>query len=465
MGEVEPEASQNDFELEISDLDESDLPARLSHRAHLLSRPPGRLLILLNGLLLLTVVLLLISTPSVRNLVSGIFIPPVSTPTATIVPGTDLFYITAEPSWGHLSVDRHSTSLPTIGVDPPLRLAHGQHVLTWQANPFQTQQCTLSIPGNYATDTCRLNGTIQLHLRSGISAWVITFSVSLATLSTSLRASLLQTAQTALDTQQSIVTVQPGERYALAPDDSACQHTAPEVQCYTTAHQPLRAHLHFQLDTNEHSTEMCIDPEPGCTFIHQDCRLFCVNSLAASSSTQVWDVFAPALSLWTFTTMDGQVLARDVPDNSAWDHANGQRMDEPLMELNITWDSRGWHVVSFDNTGQPFGYFSPVCAAAQENVGNLQPPADANGLAIDLQWQFVPATPPASGCVVVGTPHPGDLVTPTPTHAPPLVVDCLYRFGVLLAANQSSQQPLWRLPPADTYEQQLVQHVTVPVGH
>ena len=166
---------------------------------------------------------------------------------------------------------------------------------------------------------------------------------------------------------------------------------------------------------------------------------------------------ALVLSLWTFATMDGRVLARDVPDDSAQDYATGQTLDESLVELDITWDTLGRHVavsVTMDSRGS--GYFDPVCAAMTQQVRPLNPPAAANGEPLYLQWQFASGTLPAAGCLAVGTPQPEDgLTTPTPPHATPPVFSYLNRFGVLLAVNKLAQSAGLLLPLADAYEQQL----------
>ena len=467
MGDIESEQFHSDLEIEISNLDEPEIAAS-SSRPLLLFRKPRfsprqrkLYLLLLNGLVILAVVLFLANTTSVRKLVSSVFIHPTPSPTATLAPGVDLFYIRASPTWGQLFVDGHPTPLPTMSIDPPLRFARRQHQLVWQADPFLAQRCTVSVPPNFA-DMCSDHETTQAS--SGLSAWVVTFSESLATLPGSPRAALLQAAQAALDARQSTDIVRPGEHYVLAADTPACSRNGAQgYQCYATGSQPLRATLRFQLDTNEASNETCIDLQPGnCTLNSQDCRLFCGSSFLASSSTRQWDVFAPVLSLWTFTAMDGRVLARDVPDDSAQDYATGQTLDESLVQLHITWDSLGWHVAlsaTLDGQGSGYqgsGYFDPVCAATTQQVRPLNPPADANGEPVYLQWHFASGTLPAAGCLAVGTPQPGDgLTTPTPTHAPQPVFSYLHRFGVLLAVNKLAQRSGLLLPFADAYEQHL----------
>lgn len=479
MGDVESEQSQNDFEIEIANIDETEVadnsskPLRSSPRPLFSPRRRNMQLTITIGIVILTVILILATTAPVRELVRGAFIHPAPTPTPTLFPGVDLFYIQGTPSWGHLSIDGHPIArLPRISIDPPFRLSRGQHVLVWSAEPFQTQSCTATIPVR-VTDTCRYNETEQLS--SELSAWLITFSVSLATLPNEQRTALIQAAQAALDAQPLTNTVQPGELYALPPQNPACKLARGELQCYATAKQALKATLSLRLDTDAISNESCIGTESSCTFLNQKCHLFCTGSVFASPTSQEWNVLAPVRSLWKFATLDGRILVRNVPDNSFGDSITGQMNDEALVQLGITWENLEWHVAVPSNAGvqntvfvpfianrQNTVFLNPTCGSTQDGVGLLEPPADANG-PVYLQWQFASGTLPAAGCLAVGTPHQSAGITPTPTHSPPLVAYCLHRFGVLLAANNVAYRS-WPLPQADAYEQQLAQQLVALIG-
>lgn len=472
MGDSESEQFHNNAEIEISNLDEPENPVN-SSRPSLRFRKPRfsprqrRIyLLLLNSLLMLAIVLLLATTTSVREQVSRVFIRPTSSPTSTLAPGGDLFYVKTNSPWGRLFVDGHPISLPTMSVDPPLRFARGQHQLVWRAIPFLAQQCTVSVPPIFA-DTCNDRETTQVS--SELSAWVITFSESLTNLAKTSRAALLQAIQTTLDAQQSTDIVRPGEHYVLAPDTPSCRRNdAQRYQCYAISKQLLRATLSFRLDTNEASLETCIDLQPGnCTLNNQDCRLLCDVSFLTASSMREWDVFAPVLSLWTFATMNGHMLAHNVPDDSVQDYSSGQALDESLVQLHITWDSMGWHIALSANMDsqspgyQGSGYFDPVCAAMTQQVKTLNPPVDANGAPLYLQWQFASGTLPAAGCLTMGTPQPEDgLTTLTPTHVSQPIPYYLRRFGVLLTVNKLAQNSGLLLPRADAYEQQLASRLS-----
>ncbi len=474
MSEVEQEQPQDDARVEITGIDSSDgvtADNKAVSSAKLLRSglEPGvsahrhRLqLVVTAGIVVLALLVILGSTAPVRELVSGVFIRPAPTPTPTLAPGADLFYVQGSPPWGQLSIDGHAIAqLPRMSLDPPLRLARGRHVLVWKADPFLSLRCTVSVPASYGTDTCRYNQTVQLD--SGLLAYIITFSISLTSLPIDQRAPLIQAAQEALDAQQSTDIVQPGELYALSPNDPKCRYAPGQPLCYATARQPLKATLSFQLDANEASDEACIDPElSSCTFSHQNCHLFCPGLDSGLSAAQAWDVFAAVLSQWQFATLDGRVLARDVPDNSLWDYATGQVTDESLVPLGITWDSLGWHVtVSHDASGSDAGFFDPACAGAQDEVQQfLYPPADASG----MQWQYASGSVPAVGCIALGSPQPHPGTTPTPSSSQAAVAYCLHRFGVNLAANELAQRYWPYLPVADAREQLLAQQLAALVS-
>jgi hypothetical protein len=472
MGDLEHRQPQDDFTIEIADINElGETVADSDSGTPSAAQPPTagleprfsprqrrRQLIITSAIVVLAFLVILGSTASVRELVSGVFIRPAPTPVPTLAPGVDLFYVQGSPPWGHLSIDGHPIArLPNIGVNPPLRLSRGQHTLVWQAKPFQAQSCTLSVPARYDTDSCVNKETVQV---SGLLASIISFSVSLATLPGEQRTALIQAARAVIDTLQSTDTLRPGELYALSPQDPECKPSRPEPLCYATAKQPLKATLSLLLDTDAATNESCAGPQPGCTFLYQNCHLFCTGSEPASPATQEWDVFAPARVAWDFATLDGRVLVRDVPDNSFWDYATGQINDEFLMPLRIMWDSLEWHVtVPSDASVRNTAFLNPACAATQQRVQLLQPPVGASGSPVYPQWQFASGPLPAAGCLAVGTPQQNAFTTTAPSTSPHLVAYCLHRFGVLLAANDTAHRFWPDLPMPDAYEQRLAQQL------
>ncbi len=451
MKESEPQ--YDDADVEITDLDTGEhRPARVSPAARHTPRLRAwvgqrrRPLTAASAMLVVLAILLIVaSSTSMRGLVAREIPTPV--PTSTLLPGLDLFYVDATPPWGHLWVDGHAIAqVPAPGIDIPLRLSRGRHLFTWRAAPFQDMQCTISVPQNYASDTCK--ASTQSYL-SGVFVSVVMLNDMLNNLPVDLQAALISATQHALDGQQSSDIVQPGEEYVLATQYAPCQPALNEPNCYGAAKEALRATLRFQLDANPNSVEGCIGPEPNCTFLSQNCRLFCPGITDTHASQ--WMAFIPAQSLWTFSTLEGRIVEQDVPDNLIWDYVSKQPEDESLIAIQISWDSGEWNVTVPRNA--QVGFLNPTCATADTGVQMLQTPVDAMGITIPLQWQFASSPNPAAGCVGIGTPNLQLLGNVTPTAFPPLY--SLHRFGVVLAVNAQAHRFWPQLPLVDAHEKQL----------
>jgi len=73
---------------------------------------------------------------------------------------------------------------------------------------------------------------------------------------------------------------------------------------------------------------------------------------------------------------------------------------------------------------------------------------------LSLTWRYISGPDPAAGCLAVAYPAPTRNAALSP-HAKPLAY-CLYRFGVLLAADSTAHR-IWPDPSlVDSYEQQVV---------
>src|SRR5260370_2225827 len=329
MGDVESEQSQDDFEVEIADLDELGTAANSSKPARSLLRPrfsrrQRRLqLAITSSIVLLVILIILGSTAPVRDLVGSILPGPTATPSAASGSETGLFYFQASPSWGQLSIDGHVVAqLPDVGTGPPLRLARGRHVLEWRAEPFLAQHCVVTVPTDYNADRCHRQSSMQVG--NGLFASIITLSESLKMLPDTQRAMLVQAVLAELGAARYGEVVKAGEPYALASaiagsEHKPCRLTSQLVLFYAIAAQPLNATLSFQLNTGNSQNEPCTNSGP-CSFDGQDCRLFCDtseimgpmrSSLPAPPGGNELVVVSP---LWQYTTLDGQVIARDETD-------------------------------------------------------------------------------------------------------------------------------------------------------
>ncbi len=213
--------------------------------------------------MVLVVILIVVGFLAVRTLGFGAFAPKSAVPTASLIPGSNQFYVVGSPPWGSVSVDGHiQTHIPDAGIGNPLRFAPGTHLVVWSAPPFLPQRCTVVVPAQNTRQSCTGdNNTIE----PGPNGWTITFSASLATLSDRQRTALIHATQSLLDSFESTETVQPGEHFV---DVHAPQMIA-------TATQPLKATLHFQLDTNPNSTQPCTAIHLKRCEANLDCHLFC----------------------------------------------------------------------------------------------------------------------------------------------------------------------------------------------
>jgi len=453
MAGVESERPQDDFEIEITDIDELEAagsslkPLRPSISLRFSPRQRRLQLTITSAIVVLAILLILGSTASVRDLVSRELIIPTLIPELTSGIGADLFYIQANPPWGHLSIDGQEVAhLPRLNVDPPLRISQGQHVLVWHADPFPPQSCTLSVPARYRTDTCTVYGSI------------ITFAASINMLPAVQRAQLIQATQMALDTTQSSETIQPGELYAFAPgisgsENNPCRITTQSILCFAVAKQPLQATLRFQLDTDTSPDTPCSISQ-ACILNGRDCRLFCDGPVIGGpgshlTTTPEWNVLAVVRSLWEYSTLDGQIIARDQADTFIAEMGN-----DHFVSLSITWNNSGWQVSAlFSNSHTPFR--ETVCDSAKGDAQALAGTFVINKLPLQFKEQSVSGANPAAGCVVVITPGRVPGPRPSSTIVQPLAAYCLHRFGVLLAANDLAHRQWPFLPLADAYEQAL----------
>ncbi len=460
MDDAEHEQFEDDSGVEISDIPGenaavSDIAASPKvpywpFRRPVSPRQRALQLTVIISVVALTLLVILGSSASVRDaLIVGIF-GPAPTPTPTLAPGSDLFYIEGTPSWGRVSIDGRALSrLPIVRItpppatnDPPLQLARGRHQIVWRADPFQPQSCFVLVP-ELNTDTCRNVGVVEA--RPGLNARIIIFSESLATLAADQRTALVQETQATLDSLQSTEIVQPGEQFV---------HVRPKSQLVDRAVRPLRATLSFQLDTDITSNALCSGEAALCVFGGQDCRLFCTqiertDPVPMPLLEPGWNVTAIVRSTWEYATLDGQVIAGNQPD----DRGNARDF-EHFVSLKITWDGTRWYVSISGNS------YDLACASAQEGIeldSELQ--AVWKNTNQTVQWQFGAGPNLAVGCLVIVTIMQDSNATPS---SPPPVAYLLHRFGIFLAANGVAHHYWPNLPLADTYEKGVAQSLATP---
>ncbi len=382
-------------------------------------------------------------------------------PTPTLVPGSNLFYVQTSPSWGNFFVDGQQLAhMPTDpAVDLPLQLSTGVHQVTWQAEPF-TQHCVIIVPPVVSQTRCLTNDPVPITKGpdKGLSAYLITFTASFGDLTSAQQQPLFQAAQKALDALQSSDTVQPGEQYV---DLNAPQFIA-------TATTTLQATLRYQLDNGAGSPAPCIGQFSGfgavCSINGQDCHLFCTADQSQPPQPAIatpghWNVFGIIRTTWTYTTLNGQIVARNQPDEA--DNLG----TEYLVNLYIAYTSGQWQVsTKAPNTPTNFLVSDPSCEAANYLVtqtaygiySNINLPGNPNA---SIFWNANDGSNPAAGCLLGAIAQPPQSNPATPIPTPPPFAHCLYRFGVLLALDHAAHT-LWpNLPLADAYEQNIAQRI------
>ena len=392
------------------------------------------------GLLLFV---LLSSYSPTRNQLIQALIPSSPTTNALDEPSSNFFYFDAEPIWGQLFIDGKLIAHPPRNPnEAPLQLSQGHHMIRWQAQPFVTQLCGVSVPYNIITDTCHLNQFI--HSTRGVGAWLFSFATSLAQLPRSSFTALVTTVQSTLNVQAPTETVLPGELYGTNSTHLPTQQRK----------EPLKATLHYQLDVENNLDSVCstvLEASTACTFNGQACYLFCTIpvSLMSASVEQAWYVFAAAQATWEYTTINGRIVAQHQPElvgtTTLYDH---------LLPLRILWNGTQWNVkllslpVSSDMSLQ----FNEPCNTALNAVRNVLFPPPAAFTHVGINWLYASNTNPASGCLAMAT--IGQYAI-----SPPPIVYFLYRFGVFLAANDVAHKYWPTMPFANASEQQLAQQL------
>ncbi|HVB23503.1 MAG TPA: hypothetical protein VNG51_16315 [Ktedonobacteraceae bacterium] len=475
MGNKELEESQrqdDDFEIEVIDLDalaeelepapesprgrygrnntdETIVPApvRVSLRSKLTRRQRIVQIAASAAVIIVALVLILNSIVPVRSLLH-LVAGPTPGPTPTPAPNIDHFYLDASPPWGNLTLDGNPLTFSTIA---PIQLARGRHQFVWQASPFHPIRCTLSVP-LAATDTCT-HITIATQVNGSAStAQEVTFYDTLNMLSGTQQAALIQAAQTALDAVQSTTTVQPGEQFVHFVGN----------QTTDIATQPLHATLHFSLSVGNTKLENAICAShysSECDTLYrfqsqnvtQNCAWFCTDPDSYTNLTvpNYWQAIVIAHEYWDFTTLDGHTIATNQPDTT-----HDLNNSAHLLFLNILWDGKHWQA-TFDAL-QASGYNTLGCLAANNELNQMPPPVGLNGFGFSAN----PATVPADGCLEVVQSTAANPSSSVPVSPPQAL--CLYRFGLMLAANALAHHYWPSIPLANPYEQSLAKHLTAP---
>jgi len=446
--EEEPAVPENDDD-ELTETDEFDYPPP----------PPKRRRPLAVIAVIVLIIVLVGGGLAISRAASGGAFGPAPTPTATLLPGENLFYITSNPSWGTISVDGHTLAHPPALGSQPLTLSAGGHTIVWNAQPLPPQKCLIFVPpqqtsGGNCSATDQM--TVQNGKDAGLSATVVEFTLDSSLLSRPQFTALSNAIQTYFNTFQATDTVQTGEQYAEA---NAPNNVA-------TATQPLKATFKVHLDTNSNSNLPCYVGNVGLQSC-SSCYTFCSPSTGFDFSAlpgnfrfpPTWDIYTVTYATWDYTTLSGQSVATNQPDTAASTNL------EYTTALFITWTGSQWHVsdIPTKNDTSFYSGLTPPCSVVQATMFNnnsLSNPyysVTINGQPQNLSWQdYDSGHNLAQGCLTGAIIQPGNN-TPVAANAPEAYV--LYRFGVLLAANSLAHRWWPSLPVVSAYEQGIVQQL------
>lgn len=451
-----PEHDTDSYEdIEIIDLEEKPHTTgskRGTHRTYrpelatrLSSRQRFMRVLIMVGTTVLVFGILWGSYAPTRNVLLSTMKPLLPTPTATIPPGTDLFYIDANPSWGKLMIDgKQISQLPRIGEGAPSHLSRGSHRFEWVAAPFLPQVCAVTVPPDYVHDTCYSDEIISSPLGN---ARFFRFPASLGMLSDAQSQELVAVIEAMFNAQAPTTIVERGTSYAS------------DIGPLKVATQILRATLHFKLDVNIHSGANCnsfFGSNSGCMYNRQDCRTLCSAADIIQPrfyDTNTWVVLSAVQPVWDYSTLDETVVAQNQPDI-----VNGAGNDD-FLPLRITWDGARWHVTNdfAALTPEAQDAFNPVCNDTQQHVRIDTSLSYVEQAQAGTNWQYVSDNNWSDGCLAMVTLDTSGMpITPSPT---PLVALCLHRFGVFVAVNNIAHQFWPTMPRATADEQRIAQHL------
>lgn len=439
-----PEPDTDDEAVHIIPLDQDEQARRRQvtrrQRASILR------IALVVAVVLFVVVMLASNTLSIgaltKNTLTRLFPPP--TPTLAPLPETNLFYLDTNVPNEQITLDGHllrSVSRP--GIDPPLKLTPGRHVISWAAYPFNAQSCTISAPYVFG-DTCGYTTYDLAVPHSNLTAHVLMLNESLTTLPGNLQQSLATTIQATINGIHDSVRIEPGDLYYADP------------QGETTARQPLIATLRF----NYAMQSNLVSP---LTIDGVACQQLCIVPWRFPTASPVplpqepgtWLTLVLADMSWDYTMLNGHAVALSQPLDA------GQAGDgaHPIL-MRTTWTGNTWQVTPLIGARQ----VPPLLIYSQGSEPGQEPPTVSSSDAVSLDDD--PACVAAEDMFLNGEdtidnelvrfisgPHVSDgclIAYPILTHSP--IAYFLEHFGILFAVNDAARIADFGLPVVDVHE-------------
>jgi hypothetical protein len=377
--------------------------------------------------ILLAVVILVASIPSAGASIRQALHLPTPIPTAASPRGSDTLLLAHTVPWGRLSVDGRSLDdlhsfVDRIDSYPAVRLPSGAHTITYAADHFPTLTCTVTIPfTTIRTAPANAHACSALPFPSNRppagapAAHLIDLRATLDRLAPETLAQLKEEIDTTLPSAQTVV--QPGERY-LSSDGAV-----------HAASSPLPAQLVMRLN-NDPLALLPLGDFPTM------CAVLCADPIQSATPAQspVWSLFANVTPAWRFDDSESAVTAPlAAPADVSADVVT------QLVTVGVTYDQGRLRV-------EPRGAESAsrlVFAAATNAVSGFGKKLTAQ---YPAGWNALPfiAHNPADGCMIVV----GAIQSSKDGLPAGKLLNLLYQFGVLLAADQMAHAVLPELPVA-----------------
>jgi hypothetical protein len=382
--------------------------------------------IMVAGVVLLAVALVIATNPAANSALYTVFHFPTPIPSPTPLPGGDIVYLERAAPWGSVTIDGKRSASANPGTTISwIRLARGRHTIAVTQPPFPAMRCTISMPARLS-DTCPLfSPTDNLGEQVGAGP---DFPGGARFIDLGARFSLLpRDAQDALVAAVKAELTQPSAPVTLSPGD----HYLRDDGTLAVADTTLQASFIPTL----------LLPTPEVASDSSSCISFCDISGADLGGNATWNITVSMIGSWHIATSDGQVVTESAP----------MYMSDPLYEgfsgslqvtMNLLWTGR-WQVSAQNGYG---GEWSPTCQTATTMASVDLEHAQITILGMNTQ----DGRTAEQGCVVEITPS-------DPNASGPIYL--LYRFGVLLAANDLAHRTFPSLPQASPAEHTATQRL------
>lgn len=444
----EDPATRTDLGARHGNTPASPFASHLTHRARAL-RAGG-----IAGAVLLAIVVVAGGLPATRNSATQFLAGLRPTPTATLIPGSNAYFLLPNPPGTTILLDGHALASPPLPGDPhPLLLSPGTHTLAWRnmLYPFQPLSCRISVP-RARRDTCQLLQPYQVPpLANGapVTAPIIADRLSLSALPGTQSAALTATIQAALQSMTATAAIAPGDHYLDASGGAVA-----------IAARPFTAVFQVR-PTTDPFADPCAFGETGgtCPLLGQTCESLCTlpnPGLRGAGPPSRWIVGTSVQVVWSYIASDGSIIQRDV-------QALGYGVETAL--LAVSWDGTTWQAQPLlGERGAAPSSADLVCAAAWQPfygstaVSYLFYPDASYSVTV----QYASGTRVSDGCVI-------RMANSGQTTAPLIPGDgtalFLERCGVLLAASDAAHT-LWPdLPRANATERADARELASALGN